>query len=61
MSNFKIEIMDISGKVVYHSREPRTVKQYDIDIRELRAGIYFLRILDSTNLMRTKKLVKYDQ
>lgn len=42
------EIMDISGKVLVNASESKSLNKLNIDISNLQAGIYFLRLNDAT-------------
>jgi len=58
ISDFEIEIYDVSGKVVYSSKKIESATQFDIDISGFNDGIYFVRITSIQGILRNAKLIK---
>ena len=54
--NLRIEIYDISGKLVKNLIINQSNK---VDINELNNGLYFVRITDSKNVSSTRKIIKH--
>jgi hypothetical protein len=51
----KIEIYDMSGKLVYSAIPGST--NYSIDLRELQNGVYFMKNYSDKNYLRTKRII----
>lgn len=56
--DFIIVIYDVNGKVVYNSGKIESATQFDINISNLRDGIYFVRITSTHRIIGSAKLIK---
>ena len=52
-----IEIYDVTGKMVQQVF-PESQKIISINLKDLRSGIYFMKLIDQNNQMMVKKIVK---
>ncbi|MEC8739074.1 MAG: T9SS type A sorting domain-containing protein [Bacteroidota bacterium] len=59
LTDFDIEILDVSGKIVFSAKQIDPVSKYNIDISHLDDGVYFVRVTDTTNSTHLQKLIKH--
>ena len=55
--NVSYEILDVTGKTIYHNSTALEAKMLEINVSSLCAGTYFLK-LKSDNIFSTKKFIK---
>ena len=55
--NVSYEILDVTGKTIYHNSTALEAKMLEINVSSLCAGTYFLK-LKSDNIVSTKKFIK---
>lgn len=56
--NGTIQIIDLSGQVVYSEEFTKTKKMLTLPVSQLQAGMYFVNLKNSTNLSTTKRWIK---
>ena len=52
-----LEIIDFKGKVVTYEQFNSKLGSFNISINHLESGVYFLRVIDNSNVITTKKIV----
>jgi hypothetical protein len=53
-----LQIIDLSGQVVYSEEFTKTKKMLTLPVSQLQAGMYFVNLKNSTNLSTTKRWIK---
>jgi hypothetical protein len=53
-----IQIIDLSGQVVYSEEFTKSKKMLTLQLSQLQAGLYFVNLKNSTNLSTTKRWIK---
>lgn len=53
-----LQIIDLSGQVVYSEEFTKSKKMLTLPLSQLQAGIYFVILKNSTNLLTTKRWIK---
>jgi hypothetical protein len=53
-----LQIIDVSGQIVYSEEFTKTKKMLTLPLSQLQAGIYFVNLKNSTNLSTTKRWIK---
>jgi len=53
-----LQIIDLSGQVVYSEEITKSKKMLTLPLSQLQAGIYFVNLKNSTNLSTTKRWIK---
>jgi hypothetical protein len=53
-----LQIIDVSGQVVYSEEFTKSKKMLTLPLSQLQAGIYFVSLKNSTNLSTTKRWIK---